>query len=246
MRKPSFLCAALAASALTLTACSVSNPSSSIPGAVAGNGDLSSLRDFASVEATGPDDVIVTVGPTFKVTAEGDAKVLERLEIGVKNGTLYVGRKSRIGIVWSDDDKGATIRVTMPALAAASLTGSGDMKIDTASGDRLMLSLTGSGNLYLGTAKIGTLKADVTGSGDLNIAGTADNASLSAIGSGDIDASTLKVGKGEIDILGSGNVMLASDGPVDVSIMGSGDAEVRGKAQCKIKAMGSGEARCTA
>lgn len=246
MPKSPILSAALAASVLALTACSISNPSSSIPGAVAGNGDLSSLRDFASVEATGPDDVIVTVGPAYKVTVEGDAKVLERLEIGVKNGTLYVGRKSRIGIMWSNDDEGATVRVTMPAMAAASLTGSGNMKVDTVNGGRLALSLTGSGNIDLGKAKVGMLKVDTTGSGDLNIGGTADSATLSATGSGGINAGALKAGKAEIDILGSGNVKLASDGPVNVSIMGSGNADVRGKAQCKIKAMGSGEARCTA
>lgn len=230
--------------ALALSGCSESGAQSMV-GTRAATADLSDLRDFASVEAAGPDTVIVTVGPAFNVTAQGDPEALNRIEIGVKDGVLHIGRRPRVGGMDRQPDKGATIRVAMPALASASLAGSGDMTVDKAQGDTLDLSLTGSGNLAVATAKVRTLKAGVTGSGDMRIGGTAGTASLSATGSGGIDAAALKAGSGDINVLGSGDARLASDGTVAVHIMGSGNADVIGKAKCTVAAMGSGKARCS-
>ena len=84
------------------------------------------LAGFTSIEATGPDTVIVTRGP-FSVRAEGDAKVLDRLKIVVDGDTLEIGRKRRTGMNWSDD-RGATIRVSLPAIRAVEATGSGSVE----------------------------------------------------------------------------------------------------------------------
>lgn len=240
------LALALTGMALSTTACSRTDESPAADAAARSTQDWSTLRDFTEIDATGPDNVAVTIGTGFAVRADGDAKAVADLDIRVKDGKLVIGRKSKGDWTWGrkDGDKGATVHVTMPAIAAAALTGAGDFDLDKAQGDRLDLALTGAGDFRIGTAALKTLSADITGAGSIKIAGTADTAKLSITGVGDIDAEALKVGNAEIDVLGAGDIDIASDGRVAISIMGPGDVTVKGKAQCTTSGTGPGEARC--
>ncbi|BBD97113.1 DUF2807 domain-containing protein [Sphingobium amiense] len=201
-----------------------------------------SLKGFTAIEATGPDNVIVTRGD-FSVRAEGEQKVLDRLDIRVDGDRLEIGRRKRMGMSWSDD-RGATIRVSLPAIRSVEATGSGDVEVDRADGEGFTAELTGSGNVKVAAMQVRSLKAEITGSGDMSVAGAAESVDVSVTGSGNFSGESLKAGRGEASILGSGDVGFASDGPVDISIMGSGNVTVKGKAQCKQSIMGSGEARC--
>ncbi|BAV65413.1 head GIN domain-containing protein [Sphingobium cloacae] len=236
---------ALLAAGLCLTAAcskeSGGNAASADRQSVPAAQDWSALKGFTAVEAVGPDDVVVTIGDGFAVKAEGDPHAIEKLEITVDNGRLKVGRRSQ----WTGSgDKGATIRVTMPAISAVTLTGSGDFGLDRAEGKALDLSLTGSGDMEIGAVKVGALKADVTGSGSLEIAGMAEAGRLSLTGSGDIDGEKLKLGKADASLLGSGDIDFASDGAVAITIAGPGNVTVKGRAQCRTSGMGPGQARC--
>lgn len=208
--------------------------------------DWAKLSQFEAIEATGPDNVIVTIGEHFKISADGDAKAVADLDIRTKDGTLIIGRKSKGDWSWGrkDGDKGATVHVTMPMIKSADLTGAGDFDLDKAQGDSLTLSLTGAGDFRIGAVTLKSLTTDITGAGSMKIAGTADQAKFSITGAGNIDAEALKVGTAKVDILGAGDIDFASDGKVAISIMGPGDVTVKGKAQCTKSGMGPGEARC--
>lgn len=236
----------IAALAMVPAACSRENASDREPGrdaaAPADPAAWAALSGFTGIEVTGPDNVIVTRGD-FSVKAEGDAKILDRLDIRVKGDTLEIGRRKRFGIAWSDD-RGATVRVSLPAIRNVEATGSGNVDVDRVDGDTFAADLTGSGNIKVSAANLRSLKAEITVSGNLDMAGATENVALSITGSGDFSGNALKAGRGKVSIQGSGNAGFASDGPVDINIMGSGDVTVRGKAQCKQSIMGSGEARC--
>jgi hypothetical protein len=228
--------------AMTITGCSRgAEPSPETLAQQARN--WSELKGFTAIDVAGPDDVNVTIGKTFSIRAEGDPRAIEKLEIKVSGDTLKIGRKNSTGFSW-DSDKGATVRVTLPAVSALDLTGSGNLDLDRAEGKSLELELTGSGNLKIGAIQVDSLDTDLTGSGNLSLAGTATTGKFSIAGSGDIDADKLKLAKADASILGSGNIGFASDGPVSIDIMGSGDVTVKGKAQCTTNSAGSGEAHC--
>lgn len=208
--------------------------------------DWAKLSQFDAIEATGPDNVVVTIGDTFKISADGDPAAVADLDIHSKGSKLIIGRKSKGDWNWGrkNGDKGATVHVTMPTIKSADLTGAGDFDLDKAQGDSLTLSLTGAGDFRIGTVTLKSLTTDITGAGSIKIAGTADEAKFSITGAGDIDAEALKVGTAKVDILGAGDIDFASDGKVAISIMGPGDVTVKGKAQCTKSGMGPGEARC--
>lgn len=196
---------------------------------------------FTGVDLRGSDDVDVKTGQNFSVTAEGDPKVLDQLDIRVVDGTLRVARKDK---AWLGNDRGARIHVVMPTLAAAAVSGSGDLSADHAEGD-FSGAVSGSGNLTIAELRAGNADLSIAGSGDLNVAGSASKLSVSIAGSGDIDAKKLTATSADVSIAGSGNVFGTVHGPASVSIVGSGDAELGGGAKCSVSALGSGEAHCS-
>jgi hypothetical protein len=234
----------LAVLPLTLAACQ-SNWEKEGRAAEASGGGASRSYDaanFTGVELRGADDVVVRVGPAFSVKAEGDAKVLDQLDIRVVDNVLRVGRKDSHG--WNWHGSGAKVLVTMPSLTAASVAGSGNLDVDRAGGD-FAGAIAGSGNLKVAQLSGGSVDLSIAGSGDMTIGGTATKLNANTVGSGDIDAQGLTADAASVSIAGSGSVRGTVKGEAQVSIMGSGDAVLTGGARCKVSKMGSGDAQCS-
>lgn len=201
---------------------------------------------FDSVSAAGPHNVIVTVGGGASVRAEGPADLLDRMEVVVEDGDLEIRprREYRNNYRW-DDRRKATFYVSAPALNAAAVAGSGDMKIDRVQGDRFSGSIAGSGNLDVGALRVSTAKFSIAGSGDLSARGSAARSDLSIAGSGNLRLGQLASRNASVSIAGAGNVDLNAAERVKVSIIGSGDVAVAGTARCSVSKMGSGSVRCS-
>ncbi|WP_230771056.1 head GIN domain-containing protein [Sphingomonas sp. Leaf4] len=198
------------------------------------------LRGFSGVDLAGPDRVDVVTGRDFAVQARGDAAVLDRLTFEVKGTTLRIARKPQTG--WNWRDRTAVIRVTLPALKAATLSGSGDLSIDRAAD--LTAQLTGSGDMTIARLTGRTARLGLRGSGTIAAAGRVDSLALSLSGSGDIDARQVKASQASVAVAGSGDVSADVDGPAAVSLTGSGSATLGARARCTVRKAGSGEARC--
>lgn len=222
---------------------------------------------FDRVSLEDSDNVVVRVGPAASVTAQGDSAIVDRLDVRVEDGELKIARKGKGNWFSSGGRKGnATVTVTVPQLAGASVEGSGNMTVDrvagaefqaavAGSGDMrvgaietrgLDAAVAGSGNLVLDRVATGPFKIAIAGSGNLSAQGTAEAADVSIAGSGDVEAASLVAARGKVAIAGSGNVALGVRGSAEVSILGSGDVDIHGAANCKTSKMGSGEVRCHA
>lgn len=202
------------------------------------------LSGFDAVSLAGPHDVVVTVGPGHSVRAEGDPETLDRLDIEVEDGKLKIGTKrGRWSLGWNDRAK-TTIYVTMPAMRAASIAGSGDMRVDRVQSDRFAGSIAGSGDLQIAALRAEEAKFSIAGSGNIAASGTAQRADISIAGSGDVNLAALQARSAEVSIVGSGDVRAHAIETADVSIMGSGDVMLTGPARCNVNKRGSGSVRC--
>ena len=201
------------------------------------------MSGFSAVELHGSDDVEVRVGPAFSVRAQGPAEELDRLQITRSGDSLRIGRKRTTGMNWSGGE-GVKVFVTMPSLAGASVSGSGDMTVDRVEGDRFSGTVAGSGSLAVGAMRADDVSLSIAGSGDLIGAGTARTLKMEIAGSGDIDARQLTASEARVSIAGSGNARAAVNGPARISIAGSGDVELGGSPRCTTSKVGSGEVRC--
>ena len=204
------------------------------------------VEDFQKITVEGPHDVNVTVGSAASVRAEGSAEAMEKLEIRVENGRLIVGgkRKKDGWFRHSTSKDKVVVTVTVPSLAAASVEGSGDIRIDKVQGEAFEGKIAGSGDLEIGDVRVKRSEFSIAGSGEIRAKGAAESSEVSIAGSGDVDVSGLQARTAEISIAGSGGVRAHASETADVEIKGSGNVELAGGAKCSISKMGSGEVRC--
>jgi len=189
----------------------------------------------------GPDNVVVSEGPSLDIDVSGDQKAVDALRFTFDDGALGVMRDKN-----ADKQIGrATVRVTMPSLNAIVMAGSGEIEAESLSGEA-EVTIAGSGRAKV--ARVDATKLDLTiaGSGAFEASGSAENLDLTIAGSGASRMAGLRVGKADISVVGSGDAEFASDGKVDANIMGSGSVTVEGNADCTVQAMGSGKLRCRA
>ena len=200
---------------------------------------------FDRIALAGSTDVVVAVGGAPSIRAEGEAETLDRLEITVEGGQLHIGLRagSRGWFHWGSR-RGVTVHVTVPALAAASIAGSGDMRIDRVEGPRFAGSVTGSGDLDVGALAVGEASFSVTGSGDIRAAGRSQRASATVVGSGDLRLGGLETANATLSVAGSGDIGIRATETAAVELRGSGDVTVSGPARCTIDKSGSGDVHC--
>jgi hypothetical protein len=203
------------------------------------------VSGFDKVAAAGPNHVIVHVGSRSSVTASGPAATLDRMEVVVEHGSLQIRprREFRNRSDWHRLAP-ATYTVTLPRMTAASLAGSGDMRVDRAVGDRFEASVAGSGNLVIAALRVARAAFSTAGSGNLVARGSATRVDLSVAGSGSVRARGVTSRTASVSIAGSGDAELTAKDSAAVSIVGSGDATIAGGARCQVTRIGSGHARC--
>ena len=202
---------------------------------------------FERIEVAGPYDVTVVTGNAPSVQATGAERSLERLVVEVEGDTLKIHPKARSGFSMGFSKvHPAQIRVTVPALRAAEIAGSGSMNVDKVGGESFEGAVAGSGDLRLGQVEVRRLKMAIAGSGEIQArGGRAELADYGIAGSGDIDAGGLVSRDASVSIAGSGNVNANATGTAKVDIAGSGDVNLSGGAKCNVSKMGSGEVRCS-
>jgi len=201
---------------------------------------------FQAIDLAGTPDVIVAVGSAPSVRAEGPRDALAQLDILVEDGTLKIGPRREGWFSHGHDLGHVIVHVTVPSLNAASLTGTGDMRIDQAQASAFTAAVTGTGDLEIGTLRARQASFSITGTGSVRAAGNADHARISLTGSGDVRLDDLQTGDASVSLLGTGDVSLRASGAVTGSIMGTGDVNVRGTTRCTVSKMGPGDLHCTA
>ena len=236
--------AALLTAALSLSACHAMGSAEESRPAMAR--DFPVAGAFDKIALSGSPTVIVTVGGAPSVRAEGSADLVDRLEIVNDNGQLRIGlRNGGVGswFHWGDDDH-LTVHVSLPALAGASIAGSGDMRVDRVQGPAFTAAVTGSGDLAVASLTADQASFSVTGSGDITAAGRAQRADASVTGSGDLHLAQLEVAAATIAVIGSGDIGIRATQTAAIDIRGSGDVTVAGPARCTVSKAGSGDAHC--
>jgi hypothetical protein len=244
MRKA--IIAAIIAGAAATAACGHSRDENEDPGPAVSK--TYPVGNFTEVEVAGPFDVDIRTGANPGVTARGNEKLIERLEVEVRGNKLVIRPKSerRWFGGWGSVSGKGSIAVTVPMVSAATLAGSGSLTINAVRGDTFEGQIAGSGDLRVDTVEVSRLKLGIAGSGGASArSGRAQRAEYEIAGSGGVDARGLAVEDLEISIAGSGDIKANATRTADVDIMGSGDVDLTGGAKCTISKAGSGDVRCS-
>jgi hypothetical protein len=257
MRSPIrlILCAALAGVVLvgcqngsgtvTTSTVTVTAPSGSSAPPTSGSAETSRdfpVGDFDTVRLAAHYNVMINIGTPKSVRAEGDSAALDLLDIRTEGNTLVAGVKPNVQ--WPPNAQ-VTVTVTTPALSAAELNGSGNMRIGPLQADALSLDQNGSGDIDAAQVTLSRISVSAGGSGRMRVGGTAEDATIKLAGSGEADLDTLTVKRANVSISGSGSLILQALEKVTGAVSGSGDVRVSGGATCAINSSGSGRATCS-
>lgn len=234
-------------SAMILAACNAADARKGEAAEASGSGTERSFQvgAFESISLGGHHNVVVTVGGAPSVRAQGDERELADLEIITRGNELHIGTRDRTG--WSGRRRPVTVYVTVPALAKASIGGSGDIRIDNIQGSRFEASIGGSGNIEIASLRVEDGRFTVAGSGNIRAGdGQAQTTEVSIAGSGDVDLRGVESRNADVSVVGSGDVRIRASEAASVTVLGSGDVVVGGQARCSVNKMGSGDVSCEA
>lgn len=198
------------------------------------------MSGFTEVALAGVDDADVRVGPAFSVRAEGAPDVLDRLVVRVAGDRLEIGRRGG----WGAAQGSAKLFVTLPRLAAAGVSGTGDMTVAGPVTGRFRADLSGAGDLSVTGLAADEAAVSLAGAGDVTAAGRVGRLRVSVAGTGDVDARQLTAAQADVSVAGTGDVRARVDGPARVSATGTGDVDLGPNARCATSRTGVGSVRC--
>ena len=201
------------------------------------------VANFSKLVLALPATVTVSQGPTESLTITTDDNLLPLMTTRVAGDELIIeGDKSR-GFSTKREIK---IRLTVKALNAISINGSGDVNGDQLKSDKFDIAIAGSGDVKFKSIRADQFRIGIKGSGDVTVdALESKSVDASIHGSGDIKLSSVQAGQVSISVNGSGDVYAAGNADkVDIEIMGSGDVRTRKLVtrEAGVKIMASGDA----
>lgn len=196
---------------------------------------------FDRILLAGPPNVMVAVGGPPSIRAEGDAELVERLEIEVVNGELRIGL--RPGTTYRSHGN-VVVHVTVPSLRAATISGPGDINIDRVEGQAFAAAVSGPGDLDVRQLRVGNASFTLTGPGGIRAVGGAQRVSAAVSGPGDLRLAAFEAVDATVSLNGPGDVALRATGTAAVQLSGSGDVTIAGGARCTVARAGPGDVDC--
>lgn len=192
-----------------------------------------------SILAVVPADITLVPGTQRGIRLEGQENLLPYLTFSESGRKLEIEVKEGYRL---DPDERLKVTITLPALRALALAGSGRGEIGAFEGDELSLSLAGSGGIRANQLAMKRLEGNIAGSGDLElIQGHADSLTFNIAGSGGIEAAELVAREVEINIAGSGDVAVRAAQRLTATIAGSGNIDYWGSPEIESEILGSGQ-----
>jgi DUF4097 and DUF4098 domain-containing protein YvlB len=197
------------------------------------------VTGFTGVQSGISADVYLKQGSSFKLEVEGQKNILELLKTEVVNGELKIKFEKGYSIRYKNPLK---IYIEAPSYDYLGMSGSGNVKAEKLSGDKLNISISGSGDFDLGDVQYKLLDLGISGSGNVEIAGSVETTEIHVSGSGDVSADDLKSQKVECHVSGSGNITCNAADVLTAHVSGSGDIRYKGNPKSvKTRVSGSGD-----
>ncbi|MFY0254719.1 head GIN domain-containing protein [Chitinophaga sp. 30R24] len=209
---------------------------------VKGNGNLKKeerqVAAFHQLKVEGSMNVYLSQGAAKAAVIEADENIIPLIELKEEDGRLVVRLKRAYAVSTHNN---MNIYLTTPELDEASLSGSGDLKIQDKfnSTAAVKFSLAGSGNLT-GEINAPTVKASIAGSGDMKLKGETKDINLFIAGSGNFKGDELLAENANVKIAGSGDANVYASMKLDAKIAGSGNVNYKGTPQVSSSVAGSG------
>lgn len=192
--------------------------------------DAFDVTEFQEVNANTLANIYITQSDTPAVRAEGSEDLLNRLEVEIKNGVLFLTMDKRYFKRLGRKSKKLDIYIATPLLSKISSEGVGNIRINDAfSTPALVISSDGVGNITAEALSSPSIRISSDGVGNITLGGTADNVKIESEGVGNIRTEKLKTksiivksdGVGNVSCFASESIKIHANGLGNVTYYGS-------------------------
>jgi hypothetical protein len=173
------------------------------------------LATFTSLDLAGSNNVTVAVGGRQSVVVHADSNLMRYVTTRVVAGTLVIGTTGSF-----TTRSPMSVEVSVPSLAAVTLSGSGQISVTGIDAPRLTVALPGSGALYA--------------------SGTATQLDVTLGGSGLAQLDSLVGRNVHAAVAGSGLIRVTATASLNAVVTGSGAIIYSGSPQVTSSVTGSG------
>lgn len=189
------------------------------------------LNGFCGVEVKGPIDVYVQQSDRFAVRVSGPERLLNRLDLYVKDSTLVVRAKHALRKWYTSSEDAVKLYVQMPTVVMLKASSSADLEATSAiEGQRLLVEAAGSSDVTLHEVRVDVLALRASGASDIDAhkAVVARRVDIDASGASDVEVKKLSAtdiratarGASDVDVAGpstANRVKLEVSGSSDLS-----------------------------
>lgn len=231
--------------------------------AIRGSGNVVSetreVRDFESVSVSGFGELNITQGSHESLTIETDDNLMSFIRTRVRNRTLRIDFVRGVNLRPTETIKyyltvkeigslsiSGSCEVDASALRTdkkmdISVSGSGDIRIDSLGAQDLKIGISGSGDIRIDSLAVQGLKIGISGSGDILMgSGNVVNQEITINGSGTYEAPDLESQEAVIGLSGSGDAVVWATATLSVNMSGSGEVKYYGRPGVTSDTSGSG------
>ena len=175
------------------------------------------VRGFDEVELRGVGNLSIEQTGSDSLAVEAEEDLLTKLGTEVVNDRLVIGPKPGTTVSTSAP---INYTLTVEALNALEVSGSGDVEAEGIDTDRLAVTIGGAGNVKVG--------------------GEADDQEIGISGSGDYRAEGLRSTEAKIDVAGAGSAIVNASERLDADVSGAGSVEYVGDPAVERDVSGAG------
>ena len=198
------------------------------------------VSGFNAIEFSTVGKVNIIQGDQESLNISGPDNLVPEISTTVTGNTLIIKNKENISISSLSSDNMLTFTIVAKDLTSLSVSGAGDVQVESFSPASMDLNLSGAGNVQVNQLSTGTLKINLSGIGGLDISGQATSATIDISGAGNVSAADLQLNTANISISGVGGAKLWVTGQMTGNISGAGTVSYYGTPQTSFNTSGLG------
>lgn len=188
------------------------------------------VTTFNAIDIDLPLKTSVTIqeGAQPAVQINGYENVIKHMKASVENNKLTL--TTDLDDTWDIDCDGITVQVTMPAIAALSLSGAADADLHgNITGNSFKLETSGASKVTIDNINVDNFSTDGSGAASIEVkAGNVKTATYDISGAGKIKAFPLQTMETSVSISGAGKGEVTAQQKLSADISGAGSVKYKG------------------
>ncbi len=198
------------------------------------------VSGFTAINMGSFGKVILSQGNSESLTISGSDNLVPLIKTTVSNGTLNIETDENINVTSFNKTNMLTFTIGVKDLSSLTVSGLGDVSMETLSTPNLTLTMSGAGKVQLNQLTADMLNVNVSGLGSVDIAGDVGEATISIPGAGTINAPDLKIKTANVTVPGLGSATVWVTDKLAGTISGAGTISYYGNPQTDVNTTGLG------